>query len=107
MGTRPNTRDYQQHRKWVRGHQCSVPRCQDGPIECAHVSKGYPPGTPDNEKAGERLKSHDKWTVSLCKAHHTESHKGIDTFERKYGINLAELAQEFARRSPHRWRWEQ
>ena len=47
-------------------------------------------------------KSSDAMTVSLCKAHHTESHTGEKTFAAKHKIDLLALAQEFYRASPHR-----
>jgi hypothetical protein len=48
------------------------------------------------------IKPSDKWTVSLCQLHHQEQHQiGQRQFEERYQIDLAALAQEFARRSPH------
>lgn len=64
------------------------------PIEVAHVNRASTRGT------GQ--KSSDAFTVSLCRAHHSESHRGERTFEAKYGIRLLKLAQEFYRASPHR-----
>lgn len=84
------------HRAWVRKHHCSVPGCTALPIECAHVRRGTDGGT--------GLKPSDAWCVSLCAKHHQEQHRvGEDSFETKYGLKLAELAESFARRSPH-WR---
>lgn len=82
------------HRDWVRGHHCSVPGCQLMPIEVAHVNRASTRGM------GE--KSSDAFTVSLCREHHAESHRGDKTFERKHGVNLIDLAEQFYRRSPHR-----
>ncbi len=88
-----------QHRAWVRKHHCSVPGCGKLPIECAHVRRGT-----DGAKG---LKPSDKWSISLCCAHHAEQHRiGEAAFERRYHIDLLELAGEFARRSPHRHLWE-
>jgi hypothetical protein len=64
------------------------------PIECAHVRRA--------SNSGTGLKSSDAYCVSLCAAHHQESHRGEQTFERRYSLNLMGLAQEFYRRSPHR-----
>ena len=94
------------HRAWVRRHHCCVPGCEKLPIECAHVRSGTDGGT--------GLKPSDRWAVSLCRDHHREQHQvGEAEFERKYAINLYDLACEFARRSPHwlslgrkRGRWE-
>lgn len=82
------------HRDWVRGHRCSVAGCNDMPIEVAHVSRSWSGGM------GE--KSSDAMTISLCRDHHSESHRGEKTFERKYGFDLLAKAQEFFRASPHR-----
>ncbi len=82
------------HRDWVRDHRCSVPGCQQVPIEVAHISRSWSGGM------GE--KSSDAMTVSLCRDHHSESHKGEKTFCAKYKIDLLGLAQEFYRASPHR-----
>lgn len=82
------------HRDWVRGHFCSVPGCQLMPIEVAHINRASTRGM------GE--KSSDAFTVSLCREHHAESHRGERTFEAKHGIRLLELAEQFYRRSPHR-----
>ena len=82
------------HRAWVRHHRCSVPGCRNVPIECAHVRNGT--------DGGLGLKPSDKWTVSLCQFHHLEQHElGEAEFERRYDLNLIELAREFARRSPY------
>lgn len=83
------------HRAWVRRHRCSVTACLAGPIECAHVRSGT--------DGGCALKPSDRWTISLCAAHHAEQHIiGEAAFERRYALDLISLAQEFARRSPHR-----
>jgi hypothetical protein len=79
----------------VRRHQCSVRGCRRGPIECAHVRTGT--------DGGAGLKPSDKWAISLCAFHHREQHRiGEKAFERKHSLDLAALAAEFARRSPHR-----
>ena len=88
------------HRQWVRGHACSVPGCQDRPIECAHVRSG--------SDGGIGLKPSDIWTISLCREHHAEQHRlGEAEFQLRHGIDLRALAEEFARRSPHRNRWSE
>jgi hypothetical protein len=86
------------HRAWVRGFACSVPGCQLRPIECAHVRRANNRGT--------GIKPSDAFTVSLCREHHDESHRGERTFEAKYGLDLLALAQEFFRASPHRHKLE-
>ena len=94
----------QAHRDWVRSHRCCVPCCQLVPIEVAHVSRAY--------SGGMGQKSSDAMTVSLCRDHHAESHRGEKTFCARHGIDLMALAQEFYRLSPHRqklddpWRFQ-
>lgn len=82
------------HRNWVRTHQCSVPGCTKMPIEVAHVNRAA--------TRGVGQKSSDAQVVSLCRDHHSESHRGEKTFERRYGLDLMKLAREFYRASPHR-----
>lgn len=67
------------------------------PIECAHVRLGA--------HAGMGQKPGDEWTISLCSAHHREQHQiGELSFAIKHRINLPELAGEFFKASPHRWK---
>lgn len=88
------------HRAWVRRHFCSVPGCLRAPIECAHVRSAT--------DGGIALKPSDCWVISLCVFHHCEQHQiGEQAFEVRHGIDMYELAQEFARRSPHRSKLEQ
>ena len=82
------------HRAWVRGHHCCVPNCHEMPIECAHVRR--------SNNSGIGFKPSDAFTVALCRDHHLESHRGEQTFERKHGLDLMALAQEFYLNSPHR-----
>ena len=82
------------HRDWVRSHYCSVPMCQLMPIEVAHVSRSWSGGM------GE--KSSDAMTLSLCREHHAESHRGEKTFCQKHGIDMLAKAEEFYRKSPHK-----
>ena len=91
----PSARSCPAHRAWVRRHRCSVTGCLAGPIECAHVRSGT--------DGGCALKPSDRWTVSLCRAHHAEQHRiGERAFERRYGLDLIALAELFVARSPHR-----
>ena len=97
--SRPRPRDTRScpaHRAWVRRHACSVPGCLASPIECAHVRRGT--------DGGQSLKPSDRYTISLCQAHHAEQHRiGEARFEARYAIDLKALADAFARRWPH-WR---
>lgn len=86
------------HRAWVRRHRCSVAGCSGLPIECAHIRLGTDGGT--------GMKPSDRWTISLCRAHHLEQHSlGEPAFQAKYDLNLIDLASEFLRRSPYRRRF--
>ena len=96
-GRRRNERSCPAHRAWIRRHHCCVPGCQSRLIECAHVRGGT--------DGGQSLKPSDKWAISLCRNHHREQHQiGENRFANLYGLDLCELALEFARRSPHRER---
>jgi len=110
MGARPDyekMRRHPKHLQWIRGFMCCVPGCDNRDIQAAHVSWGYPEGTPEWQKAAGKIKAHDKFTVSLCLYHHAEQHKlGYGSFNVKYGLYLPALAQEFAVKSPHRKGWE-
>lgn len=83
------------HLKWVRGFQCSVPGCDRRPIEAAHVRNGT--------NGGMGQKPDDCWVISLCRDHHSEQHRiGEPEFERRYRIDMKEMAAAFAKQSPHR-----
>lgn len=82
------------HRDWVRSHRCCVPGCQLMPIEVAHINRA--------STRGMGQKASDAFTISLCRDHHHEAHRGERTFELKHGLRLIALAQEFYRKSPHR-----
>lgn len=83
------------HRAWVRRHHCCVPGCHKLPIECAHVRSGT--------DGGIGLKPSDRWVISLCVSHHVEQHQiGEGRFQRRYGLDLGQLAVAFAKQSPHR-----
>jgi hypothetical protein len=65
------------------------------PIEVAHVRNG--------SGAGIGQKPDDWHTISLCRECHAEQHRlGERAFEKRYGINMAEMAAQFAKASPKR-----
>lgn len=64
------------------------------PIEVAHINR--------SAHRGIGQKASDGFTVSLCRDHHSESHRGEKSFEQKYGLDLMALAKTFYFRSPHR-----
>lgn len=70
------------------------------PIEVAHVRVGA--------GAGIGQKPDDWNTISLCRECHAEQHRlGEATFQKKYGIDMAAMAAEFAKASPKRHEIEQ
>ena len=88
-----NGRDFPEHRRWIRRHSCIVSGCFSTSIECAHYR------TAANSGTGQ--KPADWWCFPCCTFHHSEQHAiGQNAFESKYGVSLAELTAEFARRSP-------
>lgn len=81
----------QAHCNHVRAHACSIPGCNDMPIEVAHVRIG--------SGAGISQRPDDWRTVSLCKAHHTRQHEvGERTFWA--GMDVEALIEDFIRTSP-------
>jgi hypothetical protein len=64
------------------------------PIEVAHINRAA--------HRGMGQKASDAFTVSLCREHHAQSHRGEKSLERKYGIDLMKLAEAFYRASPHK-----
>lgn len=80
------------HERWVRGHECSVPGCRGTPVVFAHVR--------DAANAGTSIKPHSAFGRPLCNEHHLEEHAGVETFDRKYGIDRYRQAAWFYRRSP-------
>lgn len=64
------------------------------PIEVAHVNRA--------STRGISKKSSDAFTLALCREHHSETHRGDKSFERKHGFSLLAKAEEFFRSSPFR-----
>ncbi len=96
-------REFPRHRAFIRRHACSVPGCNNPNVQCAHVRVGT--------DGGAGLKPSDWWTLPLCgpalidgervEGHHNEQHRlGETSFEKKYRIDMKEIAKEFAKRSP-------
>jgi hypothetical protein len=93
------------HCKWVRQtHACSVPGCLERDICAAH----YDGPIPNEDRGGMSEKDHDRWTFPLCDLkHHSQYHnRGWAWFDRHYSINTKAIAEEMARTSPHRIRWQ-
>ena len=101
MGVRePSVIRSPSHLAWIRTHVCVLSNrgeC-DGRIEAAHVRIGH--------GGGMGMKPGDDRSLPLCHSHHAEQHNiGDQTFQAKYSINLLEIAEIFAKRSPHRKGW--
>lgn len=105
MGTRKDSGPLrcEPHLEWIRKScGCIVPGCWARKIRACHVRYGLPPGEPK----GTNMKPGDQWTYPACDPHHAEEHRGVETFQRKYGLILAEEARKYAAASPalHRLR---
>lgn len=92
------------HLQWVRGHQCIIEgrpghECS-GRIHACHVRRGT--------DGCMGVQPSDYWTFAACEAAHIhdQHQRGEAAFERKWGLDLKVVAREFARRSPHRRKWE-
>lgn len=92
------------HKQWVRGHECILAytgECR-GKVRFCHVRNGIP----YEHAGGMGLKSRDLYGYPGCDGHHEEQGRLSEPgFERKYGINLRKIAEQLARRSPHKHRW--
>lgn len=92
---RESPRKWPRHEAFVRRHACSVPGCDRAPVEFAHIRSAANSGT--------GLKPHSAFGISLCHYHHALQHAvGQREFEKRYRINLEQLAAEFVRASPDR-----
>lgn len=74
--------------QWIARQPCSF--CHEGPCENAHVCNG-----------GMGRKAGYAWIIPACSRCHFQLDKGIGkrAMERKYGVNLRELA----RQTDERW----
>ena len=66
-----------ERKKWIAAMPCLVRGC-DGKSVNAHA-----PGD-----GGAGYKASARYIVPLCDPHHRESHRGIETFQVKYGLDL-------------------
>lgn len=75
----------QAYGKWVRGRSCLLGasgRCY-GPVEADHVKTRGSGGTDLGN------------LINLCTLHHTQRHTmGRHSFEKKYGVDLAQIAAD-------------
>jgi hypothetical protein len=51
-------------------------------------------------------KSADRFGYPLCPKHHDEQHRGVKTFEAKYGLTGAGVAAKYWAAWPGRFAWE-
>ena len=85
------------HLRWIRQHFCAVNgldghECR-GRIEAHHVRLGT--------DGGVGMKPSDHWTVPLCGTAHRSLHdKGQVSLETLHDIDLKEIAEGLASRSP-------
>lgn len=88
------------HLRWVRGHFCAIAgkngHICEGRIEAAHVRTGT--------DGGMGVKPSDNWSIPLCSAAHIpiQHQVGEAEFERRYGLNMKQIAQALWAKSPHR-----
>ncbi len=83
------------HEAFTRASGCVVPGCRCRPVQFAHQR------TAANSSKGN--KPHSGFGVGLCHAHHREQHDaGIETFGRKYHIDLWATAGRLVAQSPDR-----
>jgi hypothetical protein len=75
------------------GHECV------GPIEAMHVRTGT--------DCGLGVKPSDYWTIPGCAigAHKWQSDHGEPAFEKKWGIDMKQIAEAIWKRSPHYRKW--
>lgn len=81
-------RSYGEKRAWITNWPCCLTTCyQTTRSEAAHTEGG-----------GMGRKAGSETLVPLCQLHHRESHRGIKTFQAKYGIDLKALAAGYEAR---------
>lgn len=80
------------HLQWIRSLPCCVPGCTEA-ASAHHVRSAA--------NSGVGLKPRDANAVPVCHRHHMEGHsRGWETFEKKYGLDLAKLAAELSTKPP-------
>jgi hypothetical protein len=101
-GKQHEGRRYPKHLQWIRGRPCILAgrpgHVCNSKIRACHVD--------DAGGKGMALKVADYHTVPGCDAAHDEMHRGAQTWQAKYKINLADASKQYAKASPHRHQWE-
>lgn len=102
------------HLQWIRGHECvcaekTYPKEMEGVlrfirhkcegrIQAMHVRIGTDGGT--------AMKPGDNWTIPGCESAHAEQHQiGEQSFEKRYGVKMKEIAEKLWNLSPHGRKW--
>lgn len=105
------SRVFEAHERWIRKLPCAILElghkgCGEGPlmgrIQACHVDRA--------SLKGMGLKAPSYFLIPMCAQHHMESDgrlkaSGVKTFQRKYSVDLYELAQQYAAKSPHKHLW--
>lgn len=93
-------REFPSHTAWVRKRPCILHgrHTCSGRMEAHHVK--------ETGNGGMGLKPADFWVIPVCSLAHQMIHNGPVSFQRKWGIDLADAAWQFNRQSPHRHLWE-
>lgn len=92
---RPDKERNPKHRAWIRTFACHLHERNEcrGRIECCHVKAG--------NDATNRSKATDAKTLPLCAGHHDiQTRIGEYRFELEYGLNMNEVADAYAAKSP-------
>lgn len=92
-----------EHLRFVRLQPCNISgsmgHCCIGPMQACHVRTGT--------DGGAGVKPSDYHTISLCAGAHAEQHSiGESAFEKRYGIDMRNIAAFLWKISPARMRME-
>lgn len=87
---------------WIRTKPCAIKGCHRCPVIAAHTGGGGVGIKGSNANlvplCGTGYVSKDALSSNvLTEGHHEESHRGIKTFQAKYGVDLKDLALRFER----------
>lgn len=80
---------------WIRGHSCMMVGAAD------HFNCGPVPGFSETQAVHVKARRRfgDRWVIPGCPRHHNEQHSlGVETFQRKYKVDLMWSANWF-----HEW----
>lgn len=90
---RREQRKFPRHYAYVKTFPCAVRGCPNRPSDFAHLRSAA--------NSGMGLKPADYYGVPLCRRHHMEQHRvGQRAFEKQYMVNLWQLAEWLATKTP-------